>query len=412
MMKVKSNSKGKVKNALFVVFFSIIALLVVSSCSTTVALTTLVPAEVNVSGYKTIAVQSTQYNYSPASIIWRNFFIPIRGSVDEAYIKDLTKFTLFEGTTPNKVSSYASEKLVKAIDKGFFTIKSPTLTDSLITVGKSTGSVRQTLMNNNVDALLTSSINYMEYDEYIYCEPIYATSSSSSTGSSDSSSSPSSSTTSSSSSDNSQTIAGYRFYLYQSASISLTYSVVDVENNVIIGNDTLNSSTGPIITQIGHTDSEKAFVSDMAYFEYDSATSLFDYLIDGFVSTITKKLSPHYETAYFDFMPNKPKVESLKEAYTLTDNGNYRAALNLFVAEYNKSGHTAAGYNAAILYYALGQYDDALVMAYDVYKKSGNSQALGLYYNLKSVRDNQLAATEQIESSQKSKSSSGELVGF
>ncbi len=408
-MKVRNDADNKVKSVLFIVFFSVIALLMVCSCSTTVALRTLVPAEVNVSGYKTVAVQSTQYNYSPASILWRNFFIPIRGNIDNAYIKDLTRFTLFDGTTPTKVSSYASEKLVKAIDKGFFTIKSPTLTDSLITVGKSTGSVRQTLINNSVDALLTSSINYMEYDEYIYCEPVYATSTGESTGSTTSSSDVSST---SSSSTSSEAIAGYRFYLYQSAAISLTYSVVDVEDNVIIGNDTLTSSTGPIITQIGHTDSSMAFVSDMSYYEYDSATDLFSYLIDGFVSTITKRLTPHYVTTYFDFMSNKPKVDSLKEAYKLTDNGNYRTALDLFVAEYKRSGHVAAGYNAAILYYALGQYDDALLLAYDVYKTSGNSRALELYYDLKNVRDNQLAAAEQIDSNQKAKPASGELVGF
>ncbi len=370
-----------------VLLLALAILLSAAGCSTSIALRTLVPAEVNVSGYKTIAVQSTAYNYSPSDLWWRYFFIPIRGNVEERYINDLAKFSLFDASTSSNVAKYASGNLVKAIDKGYFDIKSPNLTDSLITVGKSLGTVRQTLMDNGVDALLTSNISYMNYDEFIESEPVY-------------------------SKDDSKTVIGYRFYLNQSATISLTYSVIDVENNVIIGNDTLTRSSGTFRTQIGHTNDAKEFVSDRNYFELRHASDIFDDLIDGFVDDITRKLTPHYVTSYFGLMDNKPKVKSLEIAYDYVKSENYRTALDLFVAEYNRSGHVAAGYNAAILYYTLGQYEEAFSMTKDVYEKSGNSQALDLYYRLKDVREKQEAARDQMNSTTKNPSSSGELIGF
>jgi len=408
LKKVNRSSKRLMLSLL--TFFVLLgfSLLTVTSCTTSIALKTLVPAEMNITGYKTIAVQSTTYKNTSANVMWRNFFIPIKGPVEERYLDALTIFSLFEGTTLNEVSRHSSNNIVRAIDKGFYTITNPSVTDSLITVGKNTGTVRQTLLNNGVDAILTSSIDYLNYEEYITCEPVYAKDGASSSASSTSSSSSSGTGTSS----DGKTVTGYMFYLNQSASISLTYSIIDVENNVLIGSDTLSASTDLIKTLIGHTNDAKEFVCDTLYLNYIKASDLFDGLLDGFVSTITKKLTPHYETSYFNLMENKPKVESLTDAYKYVDNGNYRTALDLFLAEYNRSGHVPSGYNAAILYYTLGQYEDAFNLSEAVYKESGNSTALNLYYRLKSVWEKQKAATDQISGTQKGATTQTELIGF
>lgn len=367
-----------------------LVLLFATSCFSTIGLRTLVPAEVNVSGYKTIAVQSTSYNYSPADMIWRSLFIPIKGNIDPIYYDNLKVFTLFDNTTPSSVAKYSTDNLVDAIDKGFYTIVSPELTDALILVGKNSGSVRQTFMSNNVDALLNSSISYMYYDEYITSEPIYDK-------------------------VDSSKVTGYNFYIVQNATISFTYTVVDVEDNVLIANKTQTLSSGDITTLIGHTDpkDKTKFIKDADYFEYISATSLFKALEDQFFSAVTNQLTPHYEYRYFDLMSNKPKKQSVKQAYEYVDNGNYRVALDMFLKEYNASGHIPSGYNAAILYYALGEYNNAFDLSLDVYNKSGNSDALSLYYTLKSILEKQEAAISQINSTTKAGSSgSSELIGF
>ena len=380
---------NKAKSFILVALLALV-LLFATSCYSTIGLRTLVPAEVNMTGYKTIAVQSTTYNYSPVELIWRSYIIPVRGTIDEAYLPYINNiFTLFETTTPTQVSTYASDNLANAIDKGFFTVDGPTLTDALILVGKNTGTVRQTLLNNNVDALLTSNISYMYYDEYITSEPIYG------------------------GADN-KTLTGYNFYIVQKASISLTYTVTDVQDNVLIASKTVPLSSGDLKTLIGHTDPSdiKKFVKDSSVGEYLTAADIFQYLVKEILSNVTNELTPHYETTYIDLMANKPKADSVKDAYGYVDDGNYRVALEMFLKEYQTSGHIPSGYNAAVLYYALGDYDNAFTLASEVYNKSGNSDALSLYYTLKNIKDKQDAAIAQIVGDKTSSSKSDELIGF
>lgn len=382
--------KNKVKSFILVALIATV-LLFATSCYSTIGLRTLVPAEVNVAGYKNMAVQSTSYNYSPAELIWRSYIIPIRGNVDDIYRQYIgSMFTMFDGTTPSQVSNYTSKNLVKAIDKGYFTIKGPELTDALILVGKSTGTVRQTLMSNGVDALLTSNIGYMYYDEYITAKSLYEDKTDSSK------------------------VTGYKFYLVQNAAISLTYTVTDVEDNVFIANKTQSIQSGDVLTLIGHTDPNdiKKFVQDTPVYNWYSATEIFKSLVDDFFSTITNQLTPHYETVYIDLMSNKPKADSVKQAYSYVDDGNYRVALEIFLKEYKASGHIPSGYNAAVLYYALADYDEAFELAKEVYDKSGNNNALELYYTLKNIKEKQDAAIAQINGTKSSTSSTDELVGF
>ncbi len=366
-------------------------LLFATSCYSTIGLRTLVPAEVNVAGYKTMAVQSTSYSATVTDYIRPFFPIPIRGNIDDIYRPYLSNiFTLFDSQTANQLTSYTSKNLAKAIDKGFFTVKGPELTDALILVGKSSGTVRQTLLSNNVDALMTSNIGYMFYDEYITAKPVYNDKSDSSK------------------------VTGYNFYIVQNASISLTYTVTDVEDNVYIANKTQSISSGDIMTKIGHTDPNdiKVFVYDTPIYDWYSATEIFKSLVDDFFSTVTNQLTPHYVTTYIDLLANKPKADSVKDAYTYVDNGNYTVALELFVKEYQASGHIPSGYNAAVLYYALGDYDNAFDLSWEVYNKSGNSNALELYYTLKNIKEKQDAAIAQINGTKGGTSSTDELIGF
>ncbi len=378
------------KSFILVVLVALV-LLLATSCYSTIGLRTLVPAEVNVAGYKTIAVQTTSYNYSPVEILWRNYLIPVRGTIDETYLPYVGKiFTLFESTTPEKVKNYASKNLTNAIDKGFFTVNGPELTDALILVGKNTGTVRQTLLNNKVDALLSSNISYMYYDEYVTAEPIYG--------------------------DKADTkkITGYNFFIVQNATINLTYTVTDVEDNVLIANKTQALSLTDYKTHIGHTDPSdiKKYVQDTASYDYVTATDIFDYLVKEILADVTNQLTPHYTTTYIDLMLNKPKAEAVKNAYSYVDSGNYQIALEMFLKEYKTSGHIPSGYNAAVLYYALGDYDNAFDLSYEVYNKSGNSNALELYYTLKNIKDKDDAAIAQINGEKRGTSATDELIGF
>ena len=116
-------------------------------------------------------------------------------------------------------------------------------------------------------------------------------------------------------------------------------------------------------------------------------------------------------------MPNKnPKVDRLEPAYDALEDENWATALRLFADEYKKSGNVAAGYNASILYFTQGQYEEAYALAMELYNKYGNVDALDLYNVLKSIEAQEKAANAQINSTEKSGASTttggGGVVGI
>ena len=120
-------------------------------------------------------------------------------------------------------------------------------------------------------------------------------------------------------------------------------------------------------------------------------------------------------TEYFTFFPNKPKEKSLESAYDALDDQKWNVALRMFADEYARSGHYNAGLTAAILYFANGEADKAFDLTQEIYKKTGSSDALDLYYHFKTITDRENAANKQINSTEKSGATapnSSSLIGF
>jgi len=379
------------RNKSFALVLFVVLALVFTSCSTTIGIRRLVPAQVDVSGYKTIAVRSTidETHWKQPSF-W-NSYVPFT-SVDQLYWQYMTMRSYLDFDASSVITNAASDMITKAINTGFFTIMEPKLTDSLINVGQYSGNLQKTLMDNNVDAVLTTKITAMNYDEYITAERDSYTSTD----------------------KNGQKYTAIRFYLVQKYSMSISYTLSDVENNKIIASSVFNSDNKQEKTLIGKTVNAKGDFEPEKYYTITSASALLKSLIKQFADKFQNELSPHYVTSYFDFMPNKPEVKSLKAAYDAVDNGSYQTALTLFSDEYARSGHVASGYNAAILYFALGQYQKAYDLCTDLYKNHGSADALDLMNTLKGIESQEKAAEHQIESTEKSGGSStgGGVIGI
>jgi hypothetical protein len=379
------------RNKSFALILIVVLVLVFTSCTTTIAINRLVPAQVDVSGYKTIAVRSTidETHWKQPSF-W-NSYVPFV-SVDQLYWQYMSMRSYLDFDASSVITNAASDMITKAINTGFFTIAEPKLTDSLINVGNYNGNLRQTLLDNHIDAVLTTKITNMNYDEYITAERDSYTSVD----------------------KDGKKYYAIRFYLVQKYSMSISYTLSDVENNKIIASSVFNSDNKQVKTKIGQTINEKGEYKADSYTSIDSASYLLKSLINDFANKFRNELSPHYVTNYFDFMPNKPEVKSLKAAYDAVDNGNYQTALTLFSDEYARSGHVASGYNAAILYFAVGQYQQAYDLCNDLYKKQGNADALDLLNTLKAIESREKAAEKQIESTEKSggTSTGGGVIGI
>jgi hypothetical protein len=380
------------RNKSFALILIVVLVLVFTSCTTTIAINRLVPAQVDVSGYKTIAVRSTidETHWKQPSF-W-NSYVPFV-SVDQLYWQYMSMRSYLDFDASSVITNAASDMITKAINTGFFTIAEPKLTDSLINVGNYNGNLRQTLLDNHIDAVLTTKITNMNYDEYITAERDSYTSVD----------------------KDGKKYYAIRFYLVQKYSMSISYTLSDVENNKIIASSVFNSDNKQVKTKIGQTINEKGEYKADSYTSIDSASYLLKSLINDFANKFRNELSPHYVTNYFDFMPNKPEVKSLKAAYDAVDNGNYQTALTLFSDEYARSGHVASGYNAAILYFAVGQYQKAYDLCNDLYKNHGSADALDLMNTLKAIESREKAAEKQIESTEKSGGSSstgGGVIGI
>lgn len=377
-------------SALVVLAFAVI--LVLTGCSSSIAVKTLVPAKVDVSGYKTIAVRSTQDDARWVVPTFWNSTFPYRYEINERYRRDLMVTSRLDFNVSSRITEAASSTIYKAINTGFFSILEPKLTDSMITVGEYGGSVRQSLMQNNVDALLTTKISDLYYDEYITQETGF-------------------------SQTDKVTGAKYTplyFYAVQKYAITIFYTLTDVENNKIIASGTFSSGMQEEKTQLGRTKNAAGDFERTFYSYIPSASSLLSDLIKEFSDSFRDELSPHYTTEYFTFMSNKPEVKSLERAYDALYDEHWDTALRLFADEYARSGHIPSGYNAAILYFASGKTETALAISNELYTKYGSTKGLQLYDYLKRLAAREDAANSQINSSEKSgaPSSGSDLVGL
>ncbi len=377
--------------SLLIVVAVFAAMVILTGCMTTVEVRTLVPAAVDVSGYKTVAVRSTIDNTRWMVPSFWNSHIPLR-SVEEKYRDYVRIWTGLDFNTSSRVSQIASNTIYSAIDNGFFKVVEPKVTDAYVLVGQDSGNVRTTLMNSNIDAILTTEITSVYYDEYIYQNL--------------------EKTVTMIDKDTNTKFNPYYFYLMQTYGVSIQYTLTDVENNVIIATGTFSSDMHEKKTIIGKTKNIKGDF-EKSWYTVSSASSLIGELITHFSNQIRDELSPHYVTEDFAFMGNKPKVKSLQDAYKAVNQGQYMVALRMFSDEYKRSGHIPSGYNSAILEFALGNYDEAYSIAMELYNRYGSTDALQLYYKMKNIEEREKQATDQINSDKKAaETKQSDLVGF
>lgn len=86
-------------------------------------------------------------------------------------------------------------------------------------------------------------------------------------------------------------------------------------------------------------------------------------LVDSFIDS----LQPTRKVVSLSLLPNKPAVAAVEMAYQYSKEGLYQQALSLFELQWQQSRHLSSGYNAALIYEALGQREKALNLMQEVY---------------------------------------------
>ena len=140
-------------------------------------------------------------------------------------------------------------------------------------------------------------------------------------------------------------------YVYtKEVSCSLTYEIVDAKTSRVMYYDTKRISCESSI--------------------YDSETRLPSAL------SIVRKIQPYEETVVMTLLKDKTKNERMATADKLAKSHDIAASRSLFESVFKEEGLMEAGYNAAILYHAEGEYDKALSIINEIAKTNPTADVL------------------------------------
>lgn len=360
-----------------------------TSCATSITVRHLVPGEVDLSASRNIAVASTnayKFPYGRPLSPW------IQGLSE-------TDFTLSSGYDTNLASSVASTASRMILDSvqgtGYFTVLTPEVTDAYMTLSKVGENTSAMLKSKGMQALLSSSISYMDVEEQVvgrdnkefvteWVDP--------------------------DTTDNDPTLSSLvsyykvtsrEYFLVQKATLTLTYTIFDLGSGSILfsrsftGKEDQETKIGIRTYDAGAPGGyrdERRYSSGYA----PSFKPLFEKIIRSFSSTISKQLAPSWQTKRLTLMSNKPKLEAAKGAYTLAERGSYEAAYRQFLSLYEGNGHIASGYNAALLLEAMGRFTEAVDLMNDVYNRSGSRQAYTALLSMQEAKSQSEKAQRQI----------------
>ena len=341
-----------------------LTILVLASCSTTVSVKSHVPSEVNMSSLRTLAVASVavsdKLNVSTQSVKT----ITVGSGVDST----VRIFSRWNSTIEKTLAKYAQDKMYQSLKQtDYFTLVNPSNTDALFKEGKMLGQTRQRFMDAGIDAIISTKLSILSFDEYITSqnrtEYDFVT--------------------------KTNKDVGIDYYFETSMVINFEYNVVGVAQNKIVtsgsANRDIEDRTLAAIYRYGTNG-----ISDGKFtYAISFAPRLDEYYrnaVASLVSNIAIELAPRWVYSTETLMDNKNKIESIKEAYKLASDGNYYEAYSLFNAEWNSSFDLASGYNAAILLYARGMLSEAIDYMSNVCDVTYSTQAEAKLYSMKEAQ--------------------------
>ncbi|MCR4677047.1 MAG: hypothetical protein K5634_07505 [Sphaerochaetaceae bacterium] len=359
------------RKTLILTVITLLMMIFLASCGTTVGINTLVPSVVNMTGYKTVAVASVKpYDGSWAykdrnypEIRYDQYTIPTPDSLVRL-INGVDWSVPAEDT-----AEYITKIVEKGVDQGFYTVLGARTTDRLIRSAGRTTTVRQVLLDEKVDALVTGAVTDQRIRSYITAEVR--------TGADKRNS--------------------FYYYLNWSASLRYEYTVQDVNSLSIIDTYPFERSYSDSFL-IGYLtpDGDFIFSSSVSNSTFDFS-SRFRSMSDNFERVIRDRLTPHYAKSNLSLAANESKDESLEPGYKYAENNMYREACEVFEKHWNTYRDFVSGYNTAVLYYACGRPDEAITLANEVFKATGNDKALKLNRELVNLYETNKAGQAQVE---------------
>lgn len=321
------------------------------------------------SQYRNVAIASaSEYKGSESLPFYIRYDNYIYG-MDYLYTDYFTSYTYSD------VNRTAASELTKVVSKVFnsssyYSTLSSEKTEtylSLYRIGKDPSVL---LKNDGIDALIIPKITSLKTDEYIDVEIVKDY-----TGK--------------------ETV---RYTLYRTVNISFTLTVLDTSNDRIVA-----------VTEY-HASNIDYEIFDPNYFIFTTLLSEQQLVADALsdkISEIVADFIPTRRYTNVTLKDNKPKLESVEEAYKAASNGNLNYALTVFEKAYNEQGHVPSGYNAALILASDGDLESAISILSDIRSKGkDDSEVNYLYSKLVALKQKNEEAKKQYEPKSDSSSSS------
>ncbi len=336
------------------------------SCMSSVEVSALVPAEINLGKYRNMAVASTEefrFNSYDRPSSWVRVLGSSSMRVSSGVPRDIEA----------RVADYATNSLVNSLQStGYFNLILPEQTDAYIAGNKVGVDGFGLLRNAGASSLMRSSISYMDCDEYVYTKPKTQWVP------------PVLNPDGTVKEKGYDKVVGTDYFLVQSGTVSFTYTIVDLLNGSVLASRTFSDKVS--------RETKLSSPNDYA----PSMVPMYQNMIASFQPNIRKQLAPRRVTSTIYLMENKPKLDVAKEAYKQVDQGNLQIAYSMFNELWISQRHIPSGYNAALLEEAMGDLSGAISMMNDVYAYSHNTEVGVALARMKSAMDQQKKAEAQL----------------
>lgn len=386
------------KKGLLYISILLLVLLVGVSCTSTVRVSYLRPSDIDMSSYRNIAIASAipysgrlpYYRYVPYANPFASWV-----NLASSYSYDL----------PDRVADYATDELVASLgSSSYYNVLSPSQTDSIIGRGNTRYVISDELKRRGYDAVLIPKITSMSVNEYIWAVPDgydYFDPGPNGRGNPNFSSLYSSVLGADFEVNIGNGVSlsfypggpwdkvSFRYYIHRDVSIVYTITVLDTSTNSIVATKEFRDS------RVWTDDFDPyfpVFSNDVLY--------MFRSMISGFNMSIKNAFLPSRVSQPLSLMGNSPKSKSVEEAYKAAEDGNLSYALSLFLESWNTTGHVPSGYNASLLYAALGDMDNALSLIREVLRASNDDKVYKLYKTLYEMDSQTVKAESQMNREQ------------
>lgn len=341
---------------------SLLTVMLMSGCATRVSFNVIQPAEVNMSQYRTLGVfEFSEYKLSRFS---SSGYIMLEFIFNNQFRSSLQAWLL-----PQNVAQYVTSEVVRALDRtDYFRVIPPRqLRDFFVDqaiFGYDGTRVKQSL---GIDALIIGSIEDMKIHEYK--RTAYE--------------------------KNEDGVWQTKRFFVQEVYLEVSYSVVAVEDGRILATKRLDGSRSQTVRIPDPEDMPPGW-SEEKDFQPPDLFPMFRSIIDSFIPEIRDQLAPRTVRQVRTLERDRMDDPRMELADDMVKNNNYHQAVQEFLNVWYDTRNFAAGYNAAIMYEALGDLDKAVSLMREVASMSGERKAFSELNRLVIAREDYYRAIEQV----------------